>query len=105
MSMGVGADMFSPDEQLACQQLIRLALAEDLGDQGDVTSTAVIPKELPGQAVFLAKAAGVLAGLPAAELVMKTIDAQIRFESLKRDGERVAAGQRLASVSGLMRSI
>jgi nicotinate-nucleotide pyrophosphorylase (carboxylating) len=76
-----------------------------LGDRGDVTSAAVIPEELQGKAVFLAKAAGVVAGLPAAELVMKTVDANMRFELLKHDGDRVTLRDRLATVSGSMRSI
>lgn len=97
--------MFSPEEQLACQRLIELALAEDLGDRGDVTSQAVIPQDLRGRAVFLAKDVGVLAGLPAAELVMKTVDSGIRFETLKQDGESVSPRDRLARVSGPMRSI
>ncbi len=97
--------MFSAEEKLACQRLIDLALAEDLGDRGDVTSKAVIPKDLQGSAVFLAKAAGVVAGLPAAELVLKTVDARLRVAMLKRDGERVAPRDRLATVAGPMRSM
>lgn len=97
--------MFSPQEQSACQELIRLALAEDLGDRGDVTSAAVIPEQLQGRAVFLVKAAGVVAGLHAVELVMKTVDATLRCEAQKHDGECVTPGDRLATVSGSMRSI
>src|SRR5687767_7733650 len=97
--------MFSAEETLACEKLIALALAEDLGDRGDVTSQAVIPADLQGSAVFLAKAPGVLAGLPAAELVMKKIDARLSFETIKGDGDRVGAGDRVAKVSGPMRSI
>ncbi len=97
--------MFSDAETSACRQLIALALAEDLGDKGDVTSQAVIPKELQGSAVFLAKAAGVLAALPAAEMVMKTVDAGLSLQSLKNDGEVVSPGERLAVVKGSMLSI
>ena len=97
--------MFNAEEQRACRRLADLALAEDLGERGDVTSRAVILDDLHGSAIFVAKAGGVMAGLPAAELVMKTVDSQIRFDSLKRDGERVAPGDRLAIVSGRMRSI
>jgi nicotinate-nucleotide pyrophosphorylase (carboxylating) len=97
--------MFMHEEQLACERLVTLALAEDLGHRGDVTSQAVIPESLRGRAVFLAKANGVLAGLPAAELVMKTVDAKIRLEALKLDGERIGLGDHLAAVAGPMRSI
>lgn len=97
--------MFSPGESLACQRLIDLALAEDLDDYGDVTAAAVIPEDLQGGAVFLAKAAGVVAGLPAVELAMKTVDARLRFEMVKQDGERMAPRDRLATVAGPMRSL
>ena len=41
--------MFSAEETQACEKLIALAIAEDLGDRGDVTSQAVIPADLPEQ--------------------------------------------------------
>lgn len=97
--------MFTAEEKLACEKLIALALAEDLGDRGDVTSQAVIAPDLQGSAVFLVKAPGVLAGLPAAELVTATVDPQVRFEALKNDGDGVATGDRVARVAGPMRSI
>jgi len=97
--------MFTTEETLACEKLIALALAEDLGDRGDVTSQAVIPQDLHGSAVFVVKAPGVLAGLPAAELVMKKIDARLSFETIQSDGDRAGAGYRVAKVSGPMRSI
>ena len=97
--------MFSPAETAACEKLIALALAEDLGDRGDVTSQVVIPEDLQGSAVFLAKAAGVVAGLPAAELVMKTVDARLHVEMLKKDGDLVTPRDRLATVAGPMRSM
>ena len=97
--------MFGVEESKACQRLVEMALAEDLGERGDVTSQAVIPADLQGSAVFMAKAAGVVAGLPAAEMVMKAVDARLRFEILKQDGDRVAPRDRLATVAGPMRSI
>ena len=54
--------MFSPAEKLACRRLVELALGEDLGSEGDVTSRAVIPIELRGSARFVARSAGVVAG-------------------------------------------
>src|SRR5262245_6663813 len=100
-----GAAMFSAEEQRACQRLIELALEEDFGERGDVTSQAVIPVDLQGSAAFLAKAPGVLAGLPAADLVMKAVDQRLRFETIKRDGERIEPGDCLATVAGPMCSI
>jgi nicotinate-nucleotide pyrophosphorylase (carboxylating) len=111
------ASELSPPEQTACRQLIALALAEDLGERGgpgsgpggdlggDVTSQAVIPADLRGSAVFRAKAAGVLAGLPAAALVVQAIDSGVDFAAIKSDGDTVAPGDELARLAGSMRSI
>ncbi len=96
---------FNPAETAACQHLVDLALAEDRGNIGDVTSELVIPAELQGKAVFVARASGVLAGLPAAEMVIAAVDLGLRFEPLLGDGSRLEPGTRIALVSGPMRSL
>jgi nicotinate-nucleotide pyrophosphorylase (carboxylating) len=97
--------MFSESETSACRSLIELALREDLGQVGDLTSQAVMPADLHGQAVFVARASGALAGLPAAALVVQAVDARLRFEPLLQDGAKLAAGDRLARVAGPMRGV
>jgi nicotinate-nucleotide pyrophosphorylase (carboxylating) len=89
----------------ACQTLIKLALAEDLGSAGDITSQAVIPPDLAGRAVFVARTWGVIAGLPAAAAVVAAFDPRLQFQTLVEEGTRVEAGARLALVGGPMRSI
>jgi len=96
--------MFTPTETIACRRLVELALQEDVGG-GDLTSQAVIPEALEGRGVFVVRAPGVLAGLPAAALVFATLDPRVRFESLLSDGQVVQPGSRLATVAGPMRSI
>ncbi|MCI0639597.1 MAG: nicotinate-nucleotide diphosphorylase [Gemmataceae bacterium] len=96
---------FSREEGAACRTLIALALDEDLGRTGDLTSMALIPPDLVGRAVFVARAPGVVAGLPAARLAALTVDPALRFEYLHSDGGRVETGARIAKVNGLMRSI
>jgi nicotinate-nucleotide pyrophosphorylase (carboxylating) len=95
----------SEAETRACRQLIELGLAEDLGTVGDVTSQATIPAPMQGRAVFVARAAGVLAGLPAAALVAAAVDRNLAFRPLAEDGRTVERGDRLATVAGSMRSI
>jgi len=84
--------------------LIDLALAEDVGP-GDVTTQATIPEGATGEAVILAKAHGVLAGLPVAAEVFRRVDRGIRFEELAQDGEPVAPGDAVARLSGPLRGI
>jgi nicotinate-nucleotide pyrophosphorylase (carboxylating) len=85
--------------------LIELALEEDLGNTGDLTSQAVIPAESIGQAAFVARVGGVTAGLQAAELVCKAVDGRIAFHPLKPDGSALRPGDRMATLSGPMRGI
>ena len=97
---------FTPEELTACQRLIQLAFEEDLGSQGDITSRAVIPPDLQGKAAFVARAAGVVAGLPVVELVLQTPQRPLlRFEPLLEDGTRVKLGERIAVVTGLLEFI
>jgi nicotinate-nucleotide pyrophosphorylase (carboxylating) len=97
---------FSQAESRACRHLIDLAFEEDLGDAGDITSKAVIPRKLEGQAVFVARAQGVIAGLSAAEMVFQTVHTPlVKFKALVEDGTRVSHGDSLAAVSGLMEFI
>ena len=92
-------------ETSACRRLIDLALEEDLGAEGDLTSRAVIPPDLPGRAALVARSAGVVAGLPAAQQTFAVIDPELFFQTLIPDGSTVAPGAVLAVVSGRMRSI
>jgi nicotinate-nucleotide pyrophosphorylase (carboxylating) len=79
--------------------VIEAALAEDL-PCGDITSESVIPPDSVGRAVFLAKQAGVLAGIDVARRVFQKIDNGIRFRRLFRDGQAFRSGDILAEVRG-----
>lgn len=96
---------FTPAEAEACERLARLALDEDLGAGGDLTSLAVIPADRVGEAAFVARSVGRQAGLPAARLVFRLVDPAVRFEERLVDGSRLAPGDVLAVVRGPMRSI
>ncbi len=96
---------FSTDETAACGALIALALREDLGETGDVTTIAFIPADRAGRAAFIARSPGVLAGLPAAELVFRAVDRSVKFTRLLEDGTILKRGDRFALVEGQMRSI
>ncbi|MBO4649416.1 MAG: carboxylating nicotinate-nucleotide diphosphorylase [Lentisphaeria bacterium] len=80
--------------------LIALALEEDLGDAGDVTTNSVIPENLTATAVFLAKEDLVCAGLPVAERLFRTLDPGIKWEKLVEEGAFCPKGTLLARVSG-----
>jgi nicotinate-nucleotide pyrophosphorylase (carboxylating) len=83
-------------------RLIDLALEEDLGP-GDVTTQALIPADLRGEAQIRAKQRLVVAGLPVAARVFRKLDASIIFEVQMADGREVAEGREVAAGTVLAR--
>ncbi|HEX4963657.1 MAG TPA: nicotinate-nucleotide diphosphorylase (carboxylating), partial [Thermoanaerobaculia bacterium] len=87
------------------EPLIRRALEEDLGRAGDLTSDAVLPPDLKGEARIVARTAGRLAGLPMALAAFRILDPQVETEAHFADGDDVAAGAVLGTVRGAARSL
>jgi nicotinate-nucleotide pyrophosphorylase (carboxylating) len=88
----------------AAQPLIDLALTEDIG-AGDITSLTTIPEDAVAQGVFLAKAEGVVAGLPLVARVMQCVDPGIVVTPLVGEGTAVQTGTRLAEIVGPARGV
>jgi nicotinate-nucleotide pyrophosphorylase (carboxylating) len=100
-------------------RLVAAALEEDLGGGSDVTSEATIPATAVGTARLVARADGVAAGLPVAEMVFQVAAARtagaadggelavepFRVSYDTCDGERVRRGQALLTVSGDVRAL
>lgn len=82
--------------------LVEAALGEDIGS-GDVTSEALLPPGLAGEARIEAREAGVIAGLEVAREVFTLRGAKL--SAVLADGERVKPGAELARVSGPARAI
>lgn len=97
--------MFSEAESDACQRLVEWAIREDLGPAGDITSRTLVPADRQGEALFVQRTAGVVAGLPAAQATLEAIDGSLHFESRVPDGSPTKPGQELACVRGSLRSI
>ncbi len=84
--------------------LIRHALAEDIGS-GDVTTVATVPAGARSTGVIIARQDGVIAGLPIAELVFRTLDPTLRFTQALAEGQSVEAGDVLANLEGDARAM
>ena len=95
----------SPEERDITRRIVELALAEDLGAVGDITSAALIPKDMQGSVNVVSRADGVLAGLPVAELVFQELDAAVKWTERVVDGSRLTRGTVVASVVGPLRSL
>jgi nicotinate-nucleotide pyrophosphorylase (carboxylating) len=87
-------------------RVVRTALDEDLGPEAvDVTTVATIPPEQQSSGAVVARAAGVLAGVPVLALTLAEVAARLgcpapAVEVLRADGEHVRAGDVVARVSG-----
>ena len=94
-----------PLPRLLLEPAIRAALLEDLGRAGDVTSDAVIAPGTKATALMRSREAGVAAGLDAARIAFELVDPALEISSDKADGDRLAPGDVLLSVSGAARAI
>ncbi len=84
---------------------VERALAEDLGRGGDITSTATIPADTPARAVLVARQAGVIAGLPLAVATFHRLSRDIRIQAHAHDGNSVAKGVDVLTISGPARAV
>ena len=89
----------------ATHALIDLALAEDLGEHGDLTSAYFVPDDQVGSAVIVAREACVVAGVEVAFEVFEKVDRRCDIEVAASDGREVEAGDRVMSISGPTRAL
>jgi nicotinate-nucleotide pyrophosphorylase (carboxylating) len=87
------------------REAVAVALDEDLGVLGDLTSQAIIPDVTLGTGRFVAREQGVLAGVQAVDEVYRQLDPDVTVTWRLQDGDPVAAGHELGRVFGRMRSI
>jgi nicotinate-nucleotide pyrophosphorylase (carboxylating) len=87
------------------EEIVRAALAEDLGRAGDVTTQATIPASTRARAAIVARETGVVAGIQAARAAFALTDPQISFEAEVVDGARIAPGAVVALIFGPARPI
>jgi nicotinate-nucleotide pyrophosphorylase (carboxylating) len=99
--MGEGSEIRSSP---AVRGIVRRALGEDV-PWGDVTTEALIPTSLPARGRFVAREAGIVAGLLVAATVFEELGPDVRFAPCLHDGSRLTVGTVLAEVSGPARPI
>ena len=85
--------------------IVRLALAEDLGVEGDVTTRACCPPGATGTAVITAKEPCRLAGQPVAARVFELAGRGAEYKAIVGDGADAAPGQDIGRVSGPLEAI
>ncbi len=90
---------------LLVEPIIRMALAEDLGRAGDLTSQACIPEETQLSVTWTARQPGVLSGLACARLALHALAPEARFVVLVGDGDPIVPGQVLARAEAPARAV
>jgi nicotinate-nucleotide pyrophosphorylase (carboxylating) len=90
---------------LEIDAVVTLALTEDLGRAGDVTSIATIPENAQARAVVVAREAGVISGLPLAAAAFAKLAPDIMISADKRDGASVAEKTTLMTLEGPARAV
>lgn len=91
-------------ENPVVQDLIRRALAEDVG-QGDVTTLSVVPEASRGKAVILSRGNYVVSGGTVARAVFTAVDPALRCTGVVEDGISVKPDQVLMTIEGPIRGI
>lgn len=95
----------------AVLDMIEISLTEDLYPAGlgkmvdrpsryDLTSAAIFSNDDRSDGRIFTRKAGVVAGLPIAQVVFTVVEPQVEFQHKVEDGEAVAEGQNVALVHG-----
>ncbi|HOY78411.1 MAG TPA: carboxylating nicotinate-nucleotide diphosphorylase [Hyphomonadaceae bacterium] len=87
------------------EPLVRLALEEDFGRGGDITTDAVIPAATRMRAIMGAREAGVAAGYDAARLALRLVDPDAKWTTLVEEGVAFEKGAALVRIEGSARSV
>jgi nicotinate-nucleotide pyrophosphorylase (carboxylating) len=86
-------------------EIVALAMREDLGAVGDITTDTTIASDASASAEFRTRQPGAVAGLDVARYVFAVFDPDLEFATRVSDGDRVEAERVLAVVEGKARSI
>lgn len=90
---------FAPLEPGLYREIVRRALAEDLG-WGDITTEATVRPDLRARGQIVAKSPCVLAGLDVAAEAFRQLDPAVAITTHRADGDRCATGDVVATLSG-----
>ena len=95
----------APLSKSLTQSAVSLALAEDLGRAGDITSQSVIPENARAKASIVSREAGVLAGLDLAVEAFIQNDPAAVFTNIGMDGANVSTGDTVLTIESNARGL
>ena len=88
--------------KMQADQLIRMALQEDITSE-DVSTNAVMPPEVKGTVDLIAKEDGIIAGLDVYARVFQMLDEKTEIDFKCKDGDEVKKGELMATLTGDIR--
>lgn len=91
--------------RIMIEPLVRMALLEDIGRAGDLTTDAIVPADRRATTLVAARQQGIVAGLDLARLAFQLIDPAIEMHVAHDDGAVVEPGDVIATLSGPVRGI
>ena len=86
------------------EELIALALKEDIGP-GDITTDNIVDPRARGKGTIVAKEALVLAGVTVAGKVFGALEADLAYDACFQDGDQVAAGSVVVNLRGTLANL
>ena len=90
----------APLPRTILEPVVRSALAEDLGEAGDITSAALLPRDRESEATLRTRNAGIAAGTEAARLAFSLVTPSLQVEVERGDGSLLEEGDALLLVRG-----
>lgn len=89
------------------EDIVKRAIAEDLGAYGDITSNYIFEEDSISRGFMLCKEAegAILCGIGLAEYVFKSIDPSVSFKILKNDGEKIKNKEKICTFQGKTMSV
>ena len=91
--------------KFSLERIIKNALYEDLGQNGDITSNSIINVGSDDIFYMSAREDGTLSGLSLAGLTFEIMDKNLEFSPYLKDGDRIKKGDKIAKIKGKTRSI
>lgn len=99
------SEAYSLLPDMVLEPLVKNALYEDLGQYGDITTSAVIPPETHYQAQLNARNSGVVSGMQIAAITFRLIDPSLTITTHLADGSPCKKSDTLMSIKGRAASI
>jgi nicotinate-nucleotide pyrophosphorylase (carboxylating) len=87
------------------EAILRLAIREDLGAEGDWTTNSLVDENACGSAAVVTRQSGVAAGLPLVAMTLAAVDPRLQWAPELEDGQPVGQGSRAGIIRGPVRGM